>query len=378
MKLSIVIPTHNRADQLKTLLNSLSSLKDEVDYDIIVVDNNSSDHTKEVALSFSDKVKYVFEERTSFTRARSTGEKNATGDVLLYIDDDVVVDTGSLERIMEIFSNNPECGVIAGRIMPQFSSEPPDWCLACQRVFNGWSLYNAEQYPHLGAGKQEVEWAAGPMMAIRREAYLKVGGFPPDTIGVETNTGENSFRKLFIGPGDYGICYYIRNAGYYVLYAPEVSCKHVIPPARFGITFWRARMICEGQQTAITQRGLYKLSWFQEKKKYMLFRLKQAIANRKYVKRVLNSEASRVKLSFDGIFSEELWVDFYDAYFKMNKVLKKYPDLYKNLWELGLNGVDKTDYEQVLKTLPREYLELVDPKVVYFEGKLDINSIKKL
>ena len=121
--ISIIIPTHNRADQLKHAIDSLLPLEGETEFEIVVVDNNSSDGTKALAASYPEKVRYVFEGRTSFTRARTTGGEQARGGLLLYLDDDVIVNPGSLRKIAEVFAQYPDCGVIAGQIWPRFTED---------------------------------------------------------------------------------------------------------------------------------------------------------------------------------------------------------------------------------------------------------------
>ena len=85
MNLSIIIPTHNRANQLFNVLKSISKLLDETSFEVIVVDNNSNDKTYQVVKSYVSFAKYFFEESTAFTKARMTGAQNATGKFLLYL-----------------------------------------------------------------------------------------------------------------------------------------------------------------------------------------------------------------------------------------------------------------------------------------------------
>ena len=177
MKISIIIPTHNRAETLRNAIESVVQLGDEASFEFVIVDNNSSDSTKQVVESYPLVAKYVFEGKTSFSMARKAGADNSTGDILLYLDDDVLVKPGSLKHIVDVFSRYPDCGVIAGRIDPKYMEEPPAWTLECQRSFNGWSLFNSETCSFLREHFQEVPSAAGPMMAIRRTAYDTVKGF---------------------------------------------------------------------------------------------------------------------------------------------------------------------------------------------------------
>jgi len=365
MKLSIIIPTHNRAESLKKTIESIVALQDEVDFELVIVDNNSTDDTKKVTQTYSRINRYVFEKNTSFTKARSTGAKNATGDIFLYLDDDVIVHPGSLKEIVSIFGQYSDCGVIAAKILPQYEEEPPDWTLACQQSFNAWSLYNPETMPFLGTGFQEVSWAAGPMMAIRRDAYEKVGGFPPDTIGVETNKQIGTFRKLYIGPGDVGICYKIRKAGYRVYYSPKASCFHVVFNIRFTVPFWRSRMIGEGHHKAITDRDFYKLSklrlWKERQKALIYYNLWKD----RLIKRLKSNEIYLLRTNFDGMLFEELWVNYFNAYLQMDSVLSQNPGLSTFLWDIGLNGVADSKFEQVISGFPPEFIDLIDQKNMY-------------
>ena len=367
MKISIIIPTHNRADSLKRTIDSVIKIENEAEFDLIIVDNNSTDNTKAVVESYPKFAKYVYEKNTAFTKARQTGAENANGDILLYLDDDVIVLPNSLNSIIETFNNYPDCGVIAGKILPHFENQPPDWALACQRTFNGWSLYNPTNRTNLGIGFQEVSWAAGPMMAISQKVYKDVGGFPADTIGVETNVDQHSFRKLYIGPGDYGLCYNVIKNGYKVYYSPDVACYHVIFPVRLTVPFWRSRMIGEAHHKAITNREFYNYSnrrlWLERinakyKYEYWKKRLSQ---------RLKANEAYTLQSNFSGMFFEELWIHYFKAYLDMDRILHQNSGLSKFLWGVGLNGVADNEFEQVVNKLPTEFLRITSPGKMYPE-----------
>ncbi|MBC8486125.1 MAG: glycosyltransferase family 2 protein [Bacteroidetes bacterium] len=367
MKISIIIPTHNRAESLKRAIDSISMLKDEAKFELIIVDNNSTDHTKEVVESYSGIARYVFEGSTSFTKARGTGAENASGDIFLYLDDDVIVHPGSIREIASVFSKYPDCGVIAGKILPQFEEEPPDWTLACEQSFNGWSLMNPNIWPILGTGFQDFGSACGPMMAIRKKPYFGVNGFPPDTVGVETNTRENTFRKLYIGPGDYGLCHKIRKYGYKVYYSPRVSCYHVVLKVRLTVPFWRSRMIGEGHHKAITNRELYNYSNRQLWLERINAKYKYEYWKKMLYQRLKANEAYILKSNFSGMFFEELWVHYFKAYLDMDRILLQNSGLSKFLWGIGLNGVADNEFEQVVNKLPIEYLSITSSEKMYTE-----------
>ena len=369
MKISIVIPTHNRAESLRNAMESVLRLRDEAAFEFVIVDNNSTDNTQGVVESHAPLARYVFEGNTSFTMARKAGADNAVGDILLYLDDDVLVRPGSLQKIVEVFTQYPDCGLIAGHIDPEYTQPPPRWALECQKAFNGWSLFNEATYPEIRGDFQKVPAAAGPMMAIRRTAYDRAGGFPPDTIGVETNKAARSFNKLYIGPGDYGLSLKIREAGFNVYYSRDIAVYHVIPPVRFTIAFWRSRVIGEGYCQAITQRGFFRLSGLRAYLARLRWQVQFVRQEQKLLARL--AAASNPTVEPGGIVPEELLTLYAKAYLDMDYVLRRYPDLWEFLWKIGAEGVPDKDYDSVMRRLPPEYKELVSSEYVYEATPVD-------
>jgi glycosyltransferase involved in cell wall biosynthesis len=357
-------------------MESIIALEKEAPFEFIIVDNNSTDDTKETVEKYAGVATYVFEKNTAFTRARTTGADNASGDVLIFMDDDIIVNSGALKTITSVFEQYHDCGVIACKILPNFESQPPDWTLACQRSFNGWSLYSPEIDPRTGSGFQEVESAAGPMMAVSRRAYETAGGFPPDTVGVETNTTKNSFRKLYVGPGDYGLCHLIRKNGYKVYYAPKVSCYHMIPELRFSIPFWRSRMIGEAHHVAITARQFFMLSKFKLFKKQLFAKVQYRRWKRRLTDRLKRGQQFLMKDRFEGMLYEEVWYQYYLAYEKIDSVLNKHPGLSAFLWETAKEGVSNNDFEAVVNKFPPEFSALVDAEYMYHANP--ITTVKAL
>lgn len=94
MKLSVIIPTHNRADILEVCLNRITR-QQGVDFEVIVVDDGSEDHTQRVVESFKD-VFYIKQKPSHQGVARNRGVKKATGDILLFIGDDIFAEPGFL------------------------------------------------------------------------------------------------------------------------------------------------------------------------------------------------------------------------------------------------------------------------------------------
>ena len=158
---SVIIPTYNRSHSLARALRSLSELDFPRDqWEVVVVDNNSTDDTKQIAeaarSSMALNLRYVKEERLSFTVARHTGAAAAEGDILLYIDDDVTVETGWMKAVIEGFQSDSKAGMVGGPIKPIFEVDPPEWVLKMDSDWNWLSVFN------WGNETREVLWVPGP------------------------------------------------------------------------------------------------------------------------------------------------------------------------------------------------------------------------
>ena len=135
-KVSIIIPTYNRGKPLETTIKSfmLQSFNKE-NYEIIIVDNNSSDLTKRIVENLINankngvKIKYIFEPRQGVHFARNTASKIAEGEILYFTDDDMKADGGLLEEIIKVFDKEKDIGAVTGLILPIFEVNPPKWIL---------------------------------------------------------------------------------------------------------------------------------------------------------------------------------------------------------------------------------------------------------
>jgi len=118
MKVSIIIPTYNRSNKLYETLKSLGKQEE-----IIVVDDCSTDGTKEMILNyFHDNIRYYKTDKNSGPAiARNLGIKKAKGDIILFTDDDCLVPTNWVERYKKIFKEN-DVGVVGGYLIPKESN----------------------------------------------------------------------------------------------------------------------------------------------------------------------------------------------------------------------------------------------------------------
>ncbi len=120
-KISIIIPTFNRRDYITIALDSV--LKQTYkDYEIIIIDDGSSDDTKEVLKPYQDNIRYFYQDNKGIPTTRNRGIREARGDYIAFLDSDDFWLPEKLERQIECFSNNSRYGMVATRC----SSITPD------------------------------------------------------------------------------------------------------------------------------------------------------------------------------------------------------------------------------------------------------------
>ncbi len=131
--LTAIICTYNRADSLKRTLDSFrnqEALECEEAWELLVVDNNSSDHTRQVVKSFvataKMNVRYIFEPRQGKSYALNTGIANSNGQILAFTDDDVIVDKRWVASIIEAGSRYPH-EAFGGKVLPLWPDYIPPW-----------------------------------------------------------------------------------------------------------------------------------------------------------------------------------------------------------------------------------------------------------
>lgn len=125
-ELSVAVCTYNRSDVLPKCLESLvnQTASSEL-FDVLIIDNNSTDDTKKIALDFCEKrdyFRYIFEEKQGHSQARNRAIAEAKGKYLAYIDDDAIADKDWTKSILECFEQT-DADVIGGPVKPFIDSE---------------------------------------------------------------------------------------------------------------------------------------------------------------------------------------------------------------------------------------------------------------
>ena len=240
-KVSILIPTHNRAASLKRLLDSLeaSACLEGTQLEIIVVNNHSTDATSQVLMDVLAEDRnfpiLVFEElKHGKSWALNLGLGHVTGSLVLLLDDDVSVDKFCVAEHVAAHKDGP-FDAVQGKVLAGLDSEgqPPNMARLRE--------YNIPIVDH-GDASCEVRGFTGTNISIKREVFEKAGLFDtrlgPGASGFSEDT-EYSMR--------------IRENGFKIGYAPKAIIYHELNPNRYGSSYNRNVQYRKG-----VSRGIYR------------------------------------------------------------------------------------------------------------------------
>jgi glucosyl-dolichyl phosphate glucuronosyltransferase len=216
ISLDIVICTYNNARGLDEVLHAISELRSpaQMDWAVLIVDNASTDATREVARAWAERgllrLRYVFEGEQGLTPARLRAVRETTREWIAFVDDDNLLDPGWLEAMAEAIHADPAAGSFGGRVELVWDAPPP-------AAVQHFGFCFAEQ--SLGPAPCEVESLVGAGMVLKREALERCGWT------AEPLLADRAGRRLVSG-GDAEIALRLRAAGYRLRYAPAASMRH--------------------------------------------------------------------------------------------------------------------------------------------------------
>ena len=222
IRISLIIATYNRADCLLRTLNSAAeqSLNPAL-YEIIVVNNNSTDHTAKTCQKFAEShanlhFHMVTEMRQGLSHARNCGLTHATGEFFAIIDDDELINHDFLKSYYDFFLTHPTVAACGGIVTPLYEFTVPKWLNRyTERPIAG-TLYFGEKIIPFPKGK----YPGGGNMAIRRSAIEKYGAFDPNLGRTGTSPMGGEEKDMFAR---------LRAAGEQIYYVPGAIIYHIIP-----------------------------------------------------------------------------------------------------------------------------------------------------
>lgn len=185
MELSLVLATYNNALYLRDLLNSLTHCRHPDYWEMIIVDNGSSDNTREVVTEYSDQlpITYLSEERKGKSHALNFGIRHAIGEVILFTDDDVIPDVEWLTGHIRAMREHPEANIIGGKILID-DSTIPRWL---NKSWNLKSILASQHYKgDAPVHYAEGDYPFGPNMSVRRSSLTDKNSPWPEDIGPGT------------------------------------------------------------------------------------------------------------------------------------------------------------------------------------------------
>jgi glucosyl-dolichyl phosphate glucuronosyltransferase len=235
MKITVIICTCNRCQDLPNALDSVaqSIVPTSTEWEVLVLDNNSRDQTREVVEDFGrrypNRFRYLFEPRQGKSYALNLGIQEARGDVLAFVDDDVTVESNWLWNLTAGLCSGEWAGA-GGRTLPQWPCAPPSW-------FPEKNWLGKAPLVMFDLGLEAgplIDPPFGVNMAFHRRVFAKYGGFRtdlgPGTSGKIRNNEDTEFGRRLLAGGER------------LKYEPTAVVHHPVPQNRlqrsYFLTWW--------------------------------------------------------------------------------------------------------------------------------------------
>jgi glycosyltransferase involved in cell wall biosynthesis len=230
--ISAIICTHNRAAYLGAAIDSLLAQVFSGAFEVIVVDNASTDETRQiVAERASDpRLRYIYEPVTGLSVARNTGAKLAQAEILAYLDDDAVASRQWLQVLYEAYQTHPQLAIAGGRVTLLWAEgmQPPRWLST--GLSGNLGAYDLGET--LVLIQQPGLTPRGLNYSIRRQFLDQVGGFDLNLGRVGKNLLSNEelhMTELALGQG------------WQVAYLPDAHVAHNVAPERLNRAWFLSR-----------------------------------------------------------------------------------------------------------------------------------------
>lgn len=229
-ELSVVLCTFNRGALLANALDALVSQRDAPAYEVVVVDNNSTDDTRDVIASFERNgiVRYVFEPAQGLSIARNRGVAAARADLLAFTDDDVRVAPTWIRSIVRTFDEHPDVDLVGGKVEPLWEADPPPWLSHTGLAPLALVDYGDRAF-RIAPSKPRC--LIGANMAVRRAAFDRARGFSVECQRVRDGIGSTEDHEFQLRLLDQGVS---------ALYDPAITTRAVVSRERLSKRYHRA------------------------------------------------------------------------------------------------------------------------------------------
>jgi glycosyltransferase involved in cell wall biosynthesis len=229
--ISVILSTFNRAELLKGAIDAfLQQHTHDVAFEVIIVDNNSTDNTREVVgnyvKSHPNLIKYIFEPKQGLSYGRNAGIAHARGNILVFTDDDVRVNSDWMETIHDAFQAYPEAAYIGGKVLPLWEAPEPKWA---DIRLGSFALQDYGQ-ESTTIDRNNPKCLIGANLACRKQLIECVGGFDPATQRVKDGVGsleDHEWQTRIWAVGLHG------------QYVPDVQVSTPVQPERLRKAYHR-------------------------------------------------------------------------------------------------------------------------------------------
>jgi len=250
-RLSVVVCTYNRCILLRDCLESLAvQTLSRDEYEVIVVDNNSTDGTSDLMRSSQRdnfRVHCVLEPNQGVAHARNRGWREAAGEFVAYIDDDTTAVPEWCEKILHAFSAiTPQPVAVGGDILPRLESKFP-WWFSPRLEVRSWGTdagFLSSPTAHYGF--------SGANMAFQRRILSEHGGFNP-AFGM-------SGGKIWLGE-EPELFMRIHRTQPYFWFDPAIQVRHHVPPAQLQFCSRLYRSFQAGRARKLIEKGQVTFGW---------------------------------------------------------------------------------------------------------------------
>jgi len=220
MRVTVAIPTYNRAELLRQTLAGIARQDFPRDqFEVLVIDNNSGDHTRAVVAAFAEArpaPRYVLEAQQGLDFARNRAIAEAAGEIIVFADDDILAEPDWLAQLSAPFArtDGATIGAVGGEVIPIFPDGLPPWV-------TGWHGPLAFR-PDAGPLRPEQS-PMGANLAFPRRIFAELGQF---------HTALDRAAGNYFSGGDSEMIRRVRAAGLAVWFAPEAAVRHQMPASR--------------------------------------------------------------------------------------------------------------------------------------------------
>jgi glycosyltransferase involved in cell wall biosynthesis len=247
MKVSIIIPTYNRNDLLVQTLQGLVNMDTAgIDWEVILVDNAGNDETAQVSARFSESLplKFIVERAPGKNNALKTALNHATGELLIFTDDDVLADPAWVRSMVDAAGRWRDADLFGGRILPKY---PEGKTVQTIRdvVFMRIAYVIADR--DLPEGEFPAGKIWGPNMMVRRRVFDQGLMFNTDIGPSGSNYVMGSETEFLQRAGD---------AGHIAVYVPSALVYHQIRPEQLTHSWLFGRAFRMGRSSAYLNRSV--------------------------------------------------------------------------------------------------------------------------